>query len=104
MVCVPYQHPSVSIGLDRLAIQNVILVLKFRSKQGERQVVIAGRLKVTVTNVLPVQVVRLVIIAQFIGVSGPTVSPTMVLVIGAATKSIANIVITVITLALELFG
>ncbi|KAA6309323.1 MAG: hypothetical protein EZS28_056533, partial [Streblomastix strix] len=49
----------------------------------------------SVTSVIPVQVVRLAIIAQFIGVSRPTVSPTMSLVTGMATGSVANTVIAI---------
>ncbi|KAA6357812.1 MAG: hypothetical protein EZS28_046663 [Streblomastix strix] len=98
------QHPSVSNRLDRLAIKNVILVLKFTSKQGERQVVIASRLKVIVVNVFPVTVAKLAIIAvRFINVPRSTVSPTMALVPRVATGSIVNTVIA-IKLVLELLG
>ncbi|KAA6369143.1 MAG: hypothetical protein EZS28_035330 [Streblomastix strix] len=89
--------------LDKLAIQNVILVLKFTSKQGERQVVIASRLKVIVTNVLPVKVFRLAIIAQLFGVSPPTASPTTALAIDAAIGSVANIAIST-TIVMGLLG
>ncbi|KAA6400986.1 MAG: hypothetical protein EZS28_003487 [Streblomastix strix] len=60
-----------TLMLDELIIQEVILLPKFTSKQEERQVVIASRLKVIVINIFQVQVTKLVVVARFIGVSRP---------------------------------
>ncbi|KAA6338082.1 MAG: hypothetical protein EZS28_052731, partial [Streblomastix strix] len=94
--CLSMPSPLFPIKTSKLAkmvIQEVIQVQKFTTKQMEGQVVVASKPNVTVTNVLPVKVVRLAIIAQLIGVSRPTVSPTIALVTGAVTGSVANIVI-----------
>ncbi|KAA6361112.1 MAG: hypothetical protein EZS28_043362 [Streblomastix strix] len=71
---------------------------------GERQVIIASRFIIIVENLFPVTIAKLVVVARFIEEHRPTISPTMVLVTEAATKSIGNIIIIVVTLALELLG
>ncbi|KAA6367887.1 MAG: hypothetical protein EZS28_036588 [Streblomastix strix] len=88
---------------DKLIINEVILALTVTSQQVEGQVVVASKLKVTITNILQVKVVRLVIVIQFIDVFRPTVSPTVALVSEIATGSVV-IISTVIILVLELQG
>ncbi|KAA6344544.1 MAG: hypothetical protein EZS28_052232, partial [Streblomastix strix] len=74
--------------LDKPVIQEVILLPKFTSKQLEGQMVVTSKPRVTVTNVLPIKVIRLVT-AQFIDVSRLTVSSTMVLLTEPTHRSMA---------------
>ncbi|KAA6395840.1 MAG: hypothetical protein EZS28_008640 [Streblomastix strix] len=71
--------PIKTSKLDKLVIQEVILALKFTSVQVEGQMVVASKPKVTVANVIPAKEARLVVVAQFIDVSRPTVGPTVAL-------------------------